>query len=1091
MPWTHATRSGFESSSRTESREAGGLAVWWQMLLGPAAMPAVSRSYGVEVYQPAGPPGTTLQESQNSVRRLGGQNFPWDGWAEFEQETNDLAEENCGAVAWGGMMDWCAARAAHAAVHDHNQQWADGHAPPMEDDMSLYSVQTADTNQGGGGGGGSPGRDTGEKKAGMIARIKSARPMSARKMLDAASSIGAALRTSFQNLPIPSNLPAPRQAFADPGANEPPGFQPSVSTPAPSIPNSPAVSAQPASWAAPPQPPSPPLGAAAAASSPSVSGLRDEEDAHADDVPVLATPPHVKTPRTPRPLPKETSPAPDLASGGTSETSPATEATEPKPEPAQMQAEEEATDTESMPSRPMSRLDQLEQMLNDMTARPPKRAEFKINKPTTETAIEKVEGKNAVGADAAGTEVAGAEAAGAVAAEACAVPAEAVGAPLVAEKTVVEETAEGAVVTSAGLVGEAAVGKGVDAERAEVARRVQLPAGDSQDAISSESSVGSEQARASKDASTAQANDGGTDSCTASVARAEPVDGGTPANSAQASSQARAECADGAAPAGLAGVETQPPPTAVQEPAVTTPSKPRPPSSRLSIDRPITPGPQDLLRLEQSFDSMPKLEGESEMTRRARSSFSSVASPSGSASTSLKRWQRAISFEAEVAADLAQAAAPRPKSPPAHTASSPRMQQPERQEKSPGLCSPAAVLPSPSPATVQASRPDFLDSDSDDDGTAGVPLFGSALKGSDTPSRKKKPVKQATRKLVFASGDGLASDPAGGRAQTEVVSSPPEPTEGVPRPQRSSSHQSRASASTLSTLLGPAGATSTTTKAEAVADPSIESELSGLNPEKSVLEYDEEEEDNFLRDWHKSREGRQARMDHARSYLERDSESVAVMDELRRMEAEGTGAGGAGECTLNARIERRIERRTCRTSPLSAQEFACRCTPTLTLVQRRQAALTCSPAVWAFAPQARPGCRMLPLRTPSERQPPQPSRRGSSWERCGWWAAYLYLSCHWGYSRAAPCRRCSRAPSSRCASIARSARGTPLRTPRRTPALASRRCGPAALRVTLACLPSICPQAPHALRTVRMHGHPPRTPNPGCGAIVYDTCVII
>ena len=50
------------------------------------------------------------------------------------------------------LLVCCEARAANAAAHDHDQQWADGHAPPLEDDMSLYSVQTADTSHTGGGG---------------------------------------------------------------------------------------------------------------------------------------------------------------------------------------------------------------------------------------------------------------------------------------------------------------------------------------------------------------------------------------------------------------------------------------------------------------------------------------------------------------------------------------------------------------------------------------------------------------------------------------------------------------------------------------------------------------------------------------------------------------------------------------------------------------------------------------------------------------------------------------------------------------------------------------------------------------------------
>jgi len=63
-----------------------------------------------------------------------------------------------------------------------------------------------------------------------------------------------------------------------------------------------------------------------------------------------------------------------------------------------------------------------------------------------------------------------------------------------------------------------------------------------------------------------------------------------------------------------------------------------------------------------------------------------------------------------------------------------------------------------------------------------------------------------------------------------------------------------------------------------------------------AVEDDEEEEDEFLRDWQKQRAGRQAKLDEARSSTERDSETVAVMEELRRMEAEGNeDAGGSGE----------------------------------------------------------------------------------------------------------------------------------------------------------------------------------------------------
>lgn len=59
MPTTHehARNEVLQEISHTELREAVRLVVWWQMLLGTAAMPAVSRTYGVEVYQPAAPAG--------------------------------------------------------------------------------------------------------------------------------------------------------------------------------------------------------------------------------------------------------------------------------------------------------------------------------------------------------------------------------------------------------------------------------------------------------------------------------------------------------------------------------------------------------------------------------------------------------------------------------------------------------------------------------------------------------------------------------------------------------------------------------------------------------------------------------------------------------------------------------------------------------------------------------------------------------------------------------------------------------------------------------------------------------------------------
>ena len=874
-----------------------------------------------------------------------------------------------------------------------------------------------------------------------------ARPKSARKLLDAASSIGNALRSSFQNLPIPANLPAPRHAFAADGEMENTnGFQPSVSTPAPSIPNSPAVPTQPALWAAqpPPHSRSPPLdsaaAAAAAAASPSSPPSANEEDGNTDAVPILATPPHVKTPRTPRPPLTETSTAPDSAiqapadegSGVTSETLPATE-TVTAPEPAQKEAdrEPEVIEPEPVPARPTSRLDQLEQMLNDMTARGgPKRAEFKITTSTAEKAIEKAaEAKAAVAAragaepaaakEADGTEAAGAKAvvvvAGAVGAEAAvagaagAVPtgakageakaavAEAAAAKVVGEKAAeaeaaAAETAEVADVPSARVAVEAAVGERVDAgARAEAARRAEPSVGhtcqEAATASQSATAVTSEQTRASKDASPAQAS-GETDvRPTASVAtRAEPAGGAirTTSDPAEAASTARAESVDGVtvAPAEPAGVETQqtqqqpPSPPVLQETAAvstTTPSKQlRPQSSRLSIDRPITPGPKDFLRLEKSFDSMPKLDSPSEMTRRARSSFNSVASPSGSASTSLKRWQRAISFEAEVAADLEKAAKQEAgalaaqQEPKSGTLSSPQTQtqtqQREREDRpsSPGLCSPAAVLPSPSPAptvlpsprapssnivnsasalgvtsaTATPSKPDFLDSDEDEDSgaTGGGPLFGSALKGSDTPGRTKKPVKQATRKLVFAKGDGLSgSEPAGGQgaAQPETALSPPEPTEGKPRPQSTRRHQqARASMSTVSSLLQPdstheavsgcisihtlpfhhareravgcigrlQGKLQLTRVARRCTNWCVGAQGIQSRTATGAVEDDEEEEDEFLRDWQKQRAGRQAKLDEARSSTERDSETVAVMEELRRMEAEGNeDAGGSGE----------------------------------------------------------------------------------------------------------------------------------------------------------------------------------------------------
>ena len=832
------------------------------MLLGQQAMPAVSRCYGVE-----------------PLPRVG------------------------------------AAAHAHAAAHD--QQWADGHTPPVEDDVSLYSVQTADTHQDGG----SP-RD--DHKHGVLSRI--ARPMSARKMLDAASSIGSALRRSYQSLPtnLPSprlprstNRPAPRLAF---GPDDENGFTPSVSTPTPSIPSSPTVPTAPATWvAAPPPPPqaqplcdaaptvpssfSDPSTAAASANQPG------DENADADvDVPILATPPRVLLPATPRPdepaslvPPRAASDAAQAPGGGASEG-----ATGTAPEAAREEADGASEATAPAPERAASRLDQLEQRLNEM--HPRGAAKSTANKSTAKRDEAETDAPTAgaAGAEAAASDLetellgfCGPWGCVSAATEASVVGSEDESAP---EDAAVgtDHAAEGGtgpVEASAGVTGEAAAGERAGTARVEAAAAAEAVAAEAVAAVAvAEAPVGDfEEATASVSAVRSDQ--------TAEETLRAATDASSSAGPAEANGEmeAREQPAVGHATTTTApDVETQPPPPLETE---VTPAKLRRQSSRLiplEMDRPISPGPSDFLQLERSFDAMPKLGAESEMARRVRSSFSnSAASAPSSASTSLKRWQRATSFDAEVAADLDVAAHAADAVVSASAAGEASTSHTTVRQKERQLCSPVAVLPSPQSNIVSsapaaalgvaraAATTDGEDTDEDEEesGAGADALFGSALKGADTPTRKK-PVKQASRKLVFGSGGGFVAEDGGGAAEAAAVGglTLPEPTECPRRPQQPHKVAAKGSTSTISSLLNHAPAAA----AAAVADLLVESELVGENPDSSAPEYGEEQEGEFLRDWQKQRAGRGELKERGR-VDGKDADEAAVMEELRRMETDAHG----------------------------------------------------------------------------------------------------------------------------------------------------------------------------------------------------------